>query len=161
MKLYLDEDISPKVAVVLRKKGLDTVSAHEISMLEASDEQQLSFAADEQRAMVTRNRDDFITLTVRFFIDLKPHHELIIAPHTIQGYQFSTLASLLVKFSKNYTHDMEPYTIEFLPCNYQSDMFKLKFVRTGCFSVGGELLNRPPVSLKRNFAPKMNRLRLK
>jgi predicted nuclease of predicted toxin-antitoxin system len=115
VKLYLDEDISPKVAVVLRKKGLDAVSAHEIGMLGASDEQQLSFAADEERAMVTRNRDDFITLTVRFFEDLKPHHGLIIVPHTIPGYQFSTLATSLVKFSKNYTHGMEPYTIEFLP----------------------------------------------
>ena len=114
MKLYLDEDISPKVAVILKKKGLDAVSAHEIGMLGASDEQQLSFAADEERAMVTRNRDDFISLTVQFFEDLKPHHGLIIVPHAIPGYQFSILATLLVKFSKNFTQGMEPYTIEFL-----------------------------------------------
>jgi len=115
VKLYLDEDISPKVAVVLRKKGLEAVSAHEIGMLEASDEQQLSFAADEERAMVTRNRDDFITLTVRFFEDLKPHHGLIIVPHTIPGSEFSKLAALLEKFSKDYPQDFESYTIEFLP----------------------------------------------
>ena len=67
MKLYLDEDISPKVSVILRKKGMDAVSAHETGMLEASDEDQFSYAAAEGRAMVTRNRDDFITLTVQFF----------------------------------------------------------------------------------------------
>ena len=115
MKLYLDEDISPKVSVILRKKGLDAVSAHETGMLEASDEEQLSFAAAEGRAMVTRNRDDFVTLTVQFFEALKPHKGLIIVPHTIPGSEFSKLASLLMKHSKDYPQGLEPYTIEFLP----------------------------------------------
>ena len=115
MKLYLDEDISPKVSIILRQKGMDAVSAHETGMLEASDEEQLSFAAAEGRVMVTRNRDDFITLTVQFFDDLKPHRGLIIIPHTIPGSEFSKLATLLVKFSKDYPQDLEPYTIEFLP----------------------------------------------
>ena len=57
----------PEVSVILRKKGMDAVCAHETDMLEASDEEQLAFAAAGGRAMVTRNRDDFITLTVQFF----------------------------------------------------------------------------------------------
>ena len=115
MKLYLDEDISPKVAVILRKKGMDALSAHEAGMLEASDEEQLAFAAADERAMVTRNRDDFITLTVQFFEALKAHKGLIIFPHTIPGSEFSKLAALLVKISKGYPKDLEPYTIEYLP----------------------------------------------
>ena len=115
MKLYLDEDISPKVAVILRKKGMDALSAHEAGMLEASDEEQLAFAAADERTMVTRNRDDFITLTVQFFEALKPHKGLIIVPHTIPGSEFSKLAALLVKLSKAYPKDLEPYTIEYLP----------------------------------------------
>jgi len=115
VKLYLDEDISPKVSAILRKKGVDAVSAHEADMLQASDEDQLSFAAAEGRAMVTRNRDDFITLTVQFFEDLKPHKGLAIVPHTILGSEFSNLAALLVTFSKKYHNGLEPHTIEFLP----------------------------------------------
>ena len=116
MKLYLDEDISPRVSVILRKKGVDAVSAHEADMLQASDEEQLTFAAAEGRAMVTRNRDDFITLTVQFFEYLKPHRGLISVPHTIPGSKFSKLALLLAKFSKEeYPNGLEPYTIEFLP----------------------------------------------
>jgi hypothetical protein len=117
VKLYLDEDISPKVAVILRKKGMDALSAHESGMLEASDEEQLAFAAADERAMVTRNRDDFITLTVQFFEALKAHKGLIIVPHTIPGHEFSKLAALLVKFSKQYPKGLEPYTIEFLSSN--------------------------------------------
>ena len=114
MKLYLDEDISPKVSVILRKKGMDAVSAHDTGMLEASDEEQLSYAAAEGRAMVTRNRDDFITLTVQFFEALKQHRGLFIVPHTIPGPEFSNLAALLVKFSKDHPQGLESYTIEFL-----------------------------------------------
>jgi predicted nuclease of predicted toxin-antitoxin system len=44
MKFYLDEDLSPKIADILRKNGVDAVSAHEIGAVEASDLQQLEFA---------------------------------------------------------------------------------------------------------------------
>ena len=115
MKFYLDEDISPKVSEILRKKGIDAVSTHEVDMLQASDEEQLTFAATDGRAMVTRNRDDFITLNVQFFEDLKPHKGLIIVPHAIPGSEFSVLASVLAKFSGEYPKGLEPYTIEFLP----------------------------------------------
>ena len=115
MKLYLDEDISPKVSVILRKKGVDAVSAHEADMLQASDAEQLAFAASEGRAMVTRNRDDFITLTVKSFEGLKPHEGLIIVPYTIPGSEFSRLAAMLAKFAKEFPRGMEPYTIEFIP----------------------------------------------
>jgi len=115
VKLYLDEDISPKVSEILRKKRMDAVSAHETGMLEASDDEQLAFAAAEGRAMVTRNRDDFITLTVQFFNDLKPHRGLIIVPHTIPGSEFSKLAALLMKYSKDHPQGLESYSIEFLP----------------------------------------------
>ncbi len=115
MKLYLDEDISPKVSVILRKRGIDAVSAHEAGMLEASDDNQLSYAVAEGRVMVTRNRDDFITLTVQYFEALKPHTGVIIVPHSIAGSDFGKLAAQLMKFSKKYPEGLEPYTIEFLP----------------------------------------------
>jgi hypothetical protein len=93
---------------------MDAVSAHEVGMLDVSDDEQLAFTAADGRAMVTRNRDDFITLTVQYFHDLKPHKGLIIVPHTIPGAEFGRLASLLIKFSKNHPHGIEPYTIEFI-----------------------------------------------
>ena len=114
MKFYLDEDISPKVSIILRKKGVDAISAHKTGMLVASEEEQLSFAAAAGRAMVTRNRDDFITLTVQFFNDPKPHGGLIIVPHTIPGSDFSNLATLLAKYSNHHPQGLEPYTVGFL-----------------------------------------------
>jgi hypothetical protein len=114
VKLYIDEDISPKVADLLRKKGVDAVSAHERGMIGASDEDQLIIAANESRATVTRNRNDFITLTVRFFEDLKPHHGLLIIPYSIPGSDFKLMADLLYACTLNYPDGLASHTIEFV-----------------------------------------------
>jgi predicted nuclease of predicted toxin-antitoxin system len=115
MKFYLDEDLSPKIAEILRKNGVDALSAHEIGAVEASDLQQLEFAGKEKRCLVTRNRDDFIKLTLRFFNDHRPHHGILIIPYTIPGDQFSRMAALMKTFASRHPSGLAPYTIAFLP----------------------------------------------
>ncbi len=53
MKYYLDEDISPKIAEILRKQNVDCISVHEVSMLQASDLEQLMMAAKKKRCLST------------------------------------------------------------------------------------------------------------
>ncbi len=115
MKFYLDEDLSPKVAEILRKSGIDALSAHEARMCEASDQRQLDFAAAEKRCLVTRNRDDFIRLTVQFFNDQRVHCGVLIVPYSLPGDQFSRIASLIKKFSSLHQKVLAPYSIAFLP----------------------------------------------
>jgi hypothetical protein len=114
VKFYLDEDLSPKIAVVLRKSGIDAVSAHEVGMCELSDKEQLDFAAKDKRCMVTRNRDDFVRLTVQFFNDQRPHGGIVIVPYTLPGDQFSRIANLIRTFSSLHRRGLEPYSIAFL-----------------------------------------------
>ena len=114
MKFYLDEDLSPKVAVILRKSGIDAVSAHEVGMCGVSDKEQLDFAAKEKRCLVTRNRDDFIRLTVQFFNDRQSHGGILIVPYTLPVDQFSRIANLIKKFSSHHRQGLEPYSIAFL-----------------------------------------------
>ncbi len=114
MKFYLDEDLSPKIAVLLRKNGIDAVSAHEVGMCEMSDKEQLDFAAKDKRCLVTRNRDDFIRLTVQFFNDRRPHGGILIVPYTLPGDQFSRITRLIKTFSFHNRKGMEPYSITFL-----------------------------------------------
>jgi predicted nuclease of predicted toxin-antitoxin system len=115
MRFYLDEDLSPKIAEILRRGEIDALSAHEAGMCEASDQRQLEFAAAEKRCLVTRNRDDFIRLTVRFFNDQRPHCGVLIVPYTLPGDQFSRIASLIKKFSSHHQKGLSPYSIAFLP----------------------------------------------
>jgi predicted nuclease of predicted toxin-antitoxin system len=115
VKFYLDEDLSPKIAEILRKSGIGALSAHEAGMCEVSDQRQLDFAAADKRYLVTRNRDDFIRLTVQFFNDQRPHRGVLIVPYTLPGDQFSRIASLIKKFSSLHQKGLAPYSVAFLP----------------------------------------------
>jgi predicted nuclease of predicted toxin-antitoxin system len=115
MRFYLDEDLSPKIAEILRKGGIDALSAHEVGMCESSDQRQLDFAATKKRYLVTRNKDDFIRLTVRFFNDQRPHCGVLIVPYTLPGDQFSRIAGLIKKFSSRQQKGLAPYSAAFLP----------------------------------------------
>lgn len=114
MKYYLDEDISPKIADILTGYQSDTKSSHEVGMNQSFDIEQLDPAASEGRCFVTLNRNDFIMLTVRFFNENRPHHGVLIIPHTIPGDKFSIIASALKKYAVKHPSGMEPYTIDFL-----------------------------------------------
>lgn len=114
MKYYLDEDISPKVAHILEQKQIDAVSTHDVQMVQASDKKQLIYAASQKRAVVTRNRDDFIRLTVQFFNELKPHFGILIIPYTIPGDKFRLMANALQVYANDHPSGMAPYTVDFL-----------------------------------------------
>ncbi len=63
MKLLLDENISPKVAEELaRKGGLDACHVRDRGLLAATDAEVLERAYDEDRVLVTANVGDFLKL---------------------------------------------------------------------------------------------------
>lgn len=117
MKYYLDEDLSPKIAEILRKKGIDTSSAHEVGRIQVSDREQLEYAANEGRCLITRNRDDFIALTVQFFNEHRRHFGLLIVPYSFPGDQFNAIAKAIAKHASNHPNGMESYQVDFLNRN--------------------------------------------
>jgi hypothetical protein len=114
VRYYLDEDISPKIAKLLRRHKVDCTSAHERGMAQSSDLEQLELAAKEERCLVTRNRDDFIRLTVQFFNSQLPHHGVLIIPYSYPGDRFSLIAEALKKYAQQHSVGLVPYTIDFL-----------------------------------------------
>jgi len=115
LKYYLDEDLSPKIAEILKKHHIDAISAHEIGMVQVSDKEQLERAASEKRCLITRNRNDFIRLTVQFFNEHLPHYGVLIIPHTLPGDKFSLIANAIKKYNSKHSEDtLNPYTIDFL-----------------------------------------------
>jgi predicted nuclease of predicted toxin-antitoxin system len=114
MKYYLDEDLSPKIAEILRREGVDAESAHKAGMLQVRDLEQLEYASTGKRCMVTRNRNDFIRLTVQFFNENRPHHGVLIVPYSYPGDRFNRIAKALKKYALNHKEGMSSYGIDFL-----------------------------------------------
>lgn len=115
MRFYLDEDLSPKVAEIARKMGADVVTARECGNLGQKDEVHLAFAAREDRCLVTRNRNHFVSLTVEFLENEQPHRGVLIVPYSIPSDRFSSVATALTEYDRNHPEGIPPYTLDFLP----------------------------------------------
>jgi len=87
--LYLDEDVSPLVAKLIRSRGLVAISSQEANRNGMSDLQQLLFAAERRMAILSHNRADFEKLAADFLRDNRHHSGIIISvrrtPHQIAG----------------------------------------------------------------------------
>lgn len=114
MKYYLDEDLSPKIAMILRKHGQDAISAHDVGMIQASDLEQLEYATANARCFITKNRNDFITLTVQFFNEHRQHFGLLIVPQSFPGDRFSAIAKAIARHAVKHPKGVTSYEIDFL-----------------------------------------------
>lgn len=108
-----DEDVSPRVAEIGRGLRLDIESVRDVGRLGWSDEDQLRAAARDGRVLVTYNRDDYITLTRRFFHDREPHAGVLIVPGTLPRRDPGRLARALVAWAREHGEAVQ-YVCTFL-----------------------------------------------
>jgi predicted nuclease of predicted toxin-antitoxin system len=113
MGFLLDEDVNPAVAEIARGLGLDVLSVHEIDRRGFQDEDQLRFSASQQRIFVTRNRDDFLRLTLIFFQTGEPHAGLLIVPRSLPNHLPERIAHALRRWQER-PGDPGAYFIDFL-----------------------------------------------
>lgn len=95
MRFLLDEDLNPLAAEVARGLGLDALSVHEIDRRGLPDDEQLRGAARDVRMFVTRNRDDFVRLTIEWFRTGEAHPGVLIVPHSLPNDQPEPIAHAL------------------------------------------------------------------
>lgn len=77
--LYLDEDVHPTLAKILRERGFDVRTTAEVGMLEKSDPEQLEFAAAQGRAILTYNVRDYVRLAQQYAEQQRTHAGIVVS----------------------------------------------------------------------------------
>jgi hypothetical protein len=98
-KLHLNEHLSPHLAAQLRKYGFDVTSTLELGMVAADDDEQLAFAASQQRALVTFNHKHFAALHAQYIAEGREHWGIIFSTEEGMGVLRRRLLRLLNTFS--------------------------------------------------------------
>jgi len=82
VRLFTDEMISPDVAVALRLRGYNAESCAEAERAgqEISDAEQLAYAAQHERAIVSFNIGDFSRIEAEWKAAGRVHHGIILSP---------------------------------------------------------------------------------
>ena len=80
-RLYLDEDVIPELARILRAYSQDAISSHELGALGLTDEEQLARASAEGRALLSFNYVHFLKVGRDWFLAGRHHAGIIISYH--------------------------------------------------------------------------------
>jgi len=80
MKLLLDEQLSPEIARQLQHRGHDVLSVAEAGLRGHDDAAVLTWAASQERAVVTNNIRDFRPLHANSLSLAATHHGIILLP---------------------------------------------------------------------------------
>lgn len=114
MKFYLDADLSPKIADLLRRRGFDAVSAFDLHKAQSSDQEQLDFSSREGRCLVTKNTRDFIALSEEAVRRQVPHAGIILCPRSIRGSEIRAIADALIRIAERYPGGLGGYDVIYL-----------------------------------------------
>jgi hypothetical protein len=107
VKVYLDEDVSPSIAELLRRRGMDATSAQDLGNTELSDRAQLEHATGEGRAVVTANVVDFIHLAREAVAANTKHGGIVLVPSSFRGDEFQAIADAIFEALKPYRAGLE------------------------------------------------------
>ncbi len=79
IKLYLDEDVDPLLAKVLRDRGYDVTTTQDANMSSSSDDAQLKFAISQGRTFFTHNVKHFPKIAGNYVASGKSHFGIIVS----------------------------------------------------------------------------------
>ncbi len=102
MRLYLDEDLAPTIAAILRRKRIDVVTAREAGNAQLDDRAQLAYATREGRAIVTANVVDFVQLAREAVATNTEHAGIVLITSTFRRYEFQAIADAIVRTLQPY-----------------------------------------------------------
>jgi predicted nuclease of predicted toxin-antitoxin system len=99
IKFLIDEDVHIDLAESLRKRGCDAMHIGEVKRNGKSDLEQLEYAVEEQRCIVTFNTKDFVKLHKQYMLSEREHYGILTSPQRGIGEMLKRLLAFEQKFS--------------------------------------------------------------
>jgi hypothetical protein len=93
--LYTDQDVDAELAQMIRAEGHDAISTYEAGNAGQSDREQLQYAAQHQRALLTHNSKHFDPLFNEFAEQRFEHYGLITSQQLHVGEMLRRVLRLL------------------------------------------------------------------
>ena len=117
VRLYLDRHIKKQLAIDLRERGFDVVTTEEAGLDTAPDDEQLAFATQENRAILTFNIRDFAPLHETWSASGRAHSGIIVSQQ-LGSREYGLLLARMLRF-------LDQFSAEEMRCNLvHLEMFK-------------------------------------
>lgn len=115
MRYDPDADLLPTIADLAREQfELDIVSCHDLGLRRAHDDAQLAEGTQEERCIVTNNRDDFLLWNDRVRERGGAHRGILITTGTVPINNFYVVARALALYHDIYPQPFTPNLVDWL-----------------------------------------------
>ena len=104
LRLYFDRHIKKQLAIDLRERGFDVLLTEEAGMDTAPDEDQLAFAAAENRTILTFNIRDFAPLHEQWTVAGRRHEGIVISQQ-LGSRQYGMLLARMLRLLDQFSPD--------------------------------------------------------
>ncbi len=105
IKVLCDEDIDVALAAALKKRGYDVAHVSELKRKGCSDEEQLRYAIEQGRCLISFNVKDFVLLHYDFLRQGAAHHGMIVSKQLPVGQVLQKLLKLFQNHSSETLHN--------------------------------------------------------
>jgi Domain of unknown function (DUF5615) len=95
--LYLDDDVTPILARLLRARGIDAIASVEAGNLGIDDEAHLEYAAGTGRVLLSYNYHDFLPLAERWYGAGREHARVLLSFHQYRLPELSIALQLTLR----------------------------------------------------------------
>ena len=85
IRLLIDEDVWLGLAAALREKGFDAIHVYEVGRGSLNDREQMAFAVQQRRAVLTHNKRHYIPFVAEYYWAGKIHYGVLVIDQLPRG----------------------------------------------------------------------------
>jgi hypothetical protein len=85
IRLFIDEDMWLGLAAALRERGFDAIHVYEVARGSLKDREQMAFAIQQRRAILTHNKRHYIPFAADYYRADKVHYGILVIDQLRRG----------------------------------------------------------------------------